>query len=155
MFHDLPYLRILALADPTNDGSVQQRLLQTIFALKTIKENPFFGSYGSYVDASSIGEYSHNLLGLWVNAGLVGVLFYLILFTMILWEVFKVKLTSQNYTLICLSGALGLSAIVAHLSAYVYVEVLLAAAIGSIAKMKEMTDRGQSTLVNGVGIGES
>ena len=155
MFHGLPYLRILALADPTNDGSFQQRLLQTIFALKTIKENPFFGNYGSYVDAGSIGEYSHNLLGLWVNAGLVGVLFYLILFTMILWEVFKVKLTSQNYTLICLSGALGLSAIVAHLSAYVYVEVLLAAAIGSIAKMKEMTDRGQSTLVNGVGLGES
>ncbi|MDB4599614.1 hypothetical protein OAI25_02785 [Alphaproteobacteria bacterium] len=155
IFDGLPNLRILALADPTNDGSVQQRLLQTIFALKTIMENPFFGSYGSYVDASSIGEYSHNLLGLWVNAGLIGVLFYLILFAMILWEVFRVKLTSQNYTLICLSGALGLSAIVVHLGAYVYVEVLLAAAIGSIAKMKEMTDRGQSTPVNGEGLGAS
>ena len=142
---------LLALADPMNDGSVQQRLLQTASALKTIKENPFFGSYGSYVDASSMGEYSHNLLGVWVNLGLIGVLFYLILFTMILWEVFKVRLTSQNYTVICLSGALVLSAFIAHVSAYIYVQVLLAAAIGSIAKMKEMTDRGQSTPVNGEG----
>lgn len=155
IFDSLPYLRILALAEPMADDSFAQRLSQTNSALQTIKENPLFGDYGSYVNASSVGAYSHNFLGLWVNAGLIGVLFYLILYTMILWEVLKVKLTSQNYTLICLSGALGLSAIVAHLCAYVYVEVLLAAAIGSIAKMKEITDRGQSTPVNGEGPGAS
>ena len=155
IFDGLPYLRILALVEPMADESLNRRIFQTMSALQTIREAPFFGSYGSYVNAGSIGDYSHNFLSLWVNAGLIGVLFYLILFTMILWEVFKVKLTSQNYTLICLSGALGLSAIVAHLTTYPYIEVLLAAAIGSIAKMKEMTDRGQSTPVKGEGLGES
>ena len=45
-------------------------------AIRTIYEYPIFGNYGSYVRASGMGSYSHNLLSAWVDLGIFGFLLY-------------------------------------------------------------------------------
>lgn len=70
--------RIFNLLDLSSDASGVARSEFTERALQTIAENPFFGSFASYPP----GEYSHNLLSVWVDFGIFGFLFILILFAM-------------------------------------------------------------------------
>lgn len=68
--------RIFNLLSLGSDASAVARGEFTANALKTISENPFWGSFGSY----SLGEYSHNILSVWVDFGIFGFAFVLVLF---------------------------------------------------------------------------
>jgi hypothetical protein len=142
----LPYIRLLALADPMTDGSYLERLKQTIFALEIIKHSPLFGDYGGYVSALGQGSYSHNLLSVWVNLGLLGILLYSSTLALVAYEVCKIKVKSQNLILLYFAGAVGMSAVIAHLVSYTYVSVLLAAAIGLMGQVKDLQNVEHSSL---------
>ncbi|MGJ7575241.1 hypothetical protein ACSFBX_32315 [Variovorax sp. RB2P76] len=68
--------RIFSLLSLSSDASGVARSEFTARALDTISENPLLGSFASYVP----GEYSHNLLSVWVDFGMLGFLFILGLF---------------------------------------------------------------------------
>lgn len=53
-----------------DDYSVQERIVMTASALKTIAHSPLSGSFASYRP----GEYAHNFLSAWVDLGLAGFL---------------------------------------------------------------------------------
>lgn len=50
------------------DASLKARMLLQKEALNTISEHPLVGAYGSY----ALGQYSHNILSLWVDLGAFG-----------------------------------------------------------------------------------
>jgi len=70
----LPENRILELAEISQSSSAQLRHALTTQALHTIYSHPLVGDYGSYAP----GLYAHNILSAWVDLGLLGFL-YLIL----------------------------------------------------------------------------
>jgi hypothetical protein len=74
--------RFFELFTPEASSSANARSELTANALATISANPIFGDYGSYAyDAGyGVGNYSHNLLSAWVDLGVVGFLFYIVLF---------------------------------------------------------------------------
>jgi hypothetical protein len=53
------------------DASLKARMLLQKEALNTISEYPLVGAYGSY----ALGQYSHNILSLWVDLGAFGFFF--------------------------------------------------------------------------------
>ena len=53
-------------------------------AIESIKSNFFLGDYGSYVSNLGIGMYSHNLLSAWVDLGLFGFVFYILILVYII-----------------------------------------------------------------------
>lgn len=127
--------RIGYLGDIYSDGSFILRMAQTSKAISTIIENPIFGAYGSYfLNTGEPGNYSHTILAVWVNLGLLGFLLYCLLNIMVLRFCLSNKKPHKNSYSVYLAGALGLSAVVAHTFSYVYVEILLACAIGTIAR---------------------
>jgi hypothetical protein len=80
----LPDSRVLSLLmDYQADGSVQERWELNQFAMKIINANPFFGSYGSYVEIGGVGSYAHNILSAWVDIGVAGFVLMLALITVI------------------------------------------------------------------------
>lgn len=78
-----PDSRVLMLLEFKSDGSVRERSEQIQFALDTIVDNPIFGDYGSYLALGGVGNYAHNILSVWVDLGLVGLFFMLVLFLML------------------------------------------------------------------------
>jgi hypothetical protein len=68
----LPDNRTLQLLDLSRSSSAVARQHLTQEAWRTITANPVFGEFASYTD----GHYSHNILGAWVDFGLVGFVFF-------------------------------------------------------------------------------
>ena len=135
IFDGVPYHRMMGFIDPLNDPSISVRLSQVIRAFSVVLENPIFGDYGNYTD----GDYSHNFLSAWVNFGLLGVIIYLSMLSMVAYEVFIMKVNSQNPAFIYFVLAMGVSAVIAHTVSYTYINILLACAIGLIGNLKELT----------------
>ena len=133
------HVRLSGLFAPSTDQSLTIRIEQTFYAVSTIIESPFFGDYGSYLlRANEAGHYSHNFLSVWVNLGLVGFLLYCCLCFLVLKFCFFENTTEYRKHNSLFAGAMGLSAVVAHVFSYPYVEVLLACSIGAISQYKEM-----------------
>jgi hypothetical protein len=66
------------------DGSFIERSVFNRYGLSLIADNPLVGAYGMYVHLNGGGSYPHNLLSAWVNLGILGFAFYLILFFILL-----------------------------------------------------------------------
>ena len=150
LFHDVvsdglsyfDHVRILNFLRLLGDESVRLRLVQTEDALHSISQNLFFGDYGSYLlRTNEAGHYSHNFLSVWVNLGLAGFLLYCCLCFLVLKFCFFENTTEYRKHSSLFAGALGLSAVVAHVFSYPYVEVLLACSIGAISQHKEMSTK--------------
>ena len=77
--------RIFNLLNIGSDASGIARLQFSVQALETIATHPFFGNFASY----SPGEYSHNILSVWVDFGIFG--FALFLTVLFLQAVFLVR----------------------------------------------------------------
>lgn len=72
--------RNLQLVDIKDSTSYQGRSNFREIALKQIYESPILGDFGGHVYATgSEGGYSHDIFSSWVNLGLVGFVFYLLL----------------------------------------------------------------------------
>lgn len=78
----LPENRILQLLDLSSSSSAMARQHLSSDAWRTITENPIFGDFASYPD----GHYAHNVLGAWVDFGLVGFIFFSAL---LIWPAFQ------------------------------------------------------------------
>ena len=61
------------------DASFIERSVFNRYGLSLIADNPLVGAYGMYVHLNGGGSYPHNLLSAWVNLGILGFAFYLIL----------------------------------------------------------------------------
>jgi hypothetical protein len=68
----LPENRTLQLLDLSHSTSAMARRNLSSDAWRTITENPIFGDFASYPD----GHYAHNVLGAWVDFGIVGFVFF-------------------------------------------------------------------------------
>ncbi len=68
------------LTDPENSTSGNARFDTIVLALQTIRDNPFFGDYGSYIEEGGIGWYAHSIISAWVDLGLFGFFLYIIIF---------------------------------------------------------------------------
>lgn len=68
----LPENRTLQLLDLSHSSSVMARQNLSRDAWRTITQNPIFGDFASYPD----GHYAHNVLGAWVDFGIVGFVFF-------------------------------------------------------------------------------
>lgn len=134
------HVRVLNFLRFLGDESLLLRLLQTKDAIVSIWNNPIFGDYGSYLlRTNEAGNYSHNFLSVWVNLGLAGFILYCCLCFQVLKFCLFENITEYRKQSLIFTGALGLSAVVAHIFSYSYVEVLLACSIGAIAQYKEMS----------------
>jgi len=74
----LPHNRILELADLSHSTSANLRHYLMEQAIQTITSHPFLGDYASYAP----GSYAHNILSAWVDLGLFGFIYLLILLTL-------------------------------------------------------------------------
>ncbi|WP_369325906.1 O-antigen ligase family protein [Alcaligenes nematophilus] len=54
------------------DGSVNERIKFSNQALETVSQHPLLGKFSSYKP----GEYAHNILSMWVDYGLIGILLF-------------------------------------------------------------------------------
>ena len=68
----LPENRTLQLLDLSHSTSAMARRNLSSDAWRTITQSPIFGDFASYPD----GHYAHNVLGAWVDFGLVGFIFF-------------------------------------------------------------------------------
>lgn len=75
MLDTLPGSRILGLSDINEDQSVIARAALTSNAWLSITNRPVLGDYGSYAP----GNYAHNILSVWVDMGLPGIVTLLLL----------------------------------------------------------------------------
>lgn len=71
----LPQNRTLQLLDLSHSTSAMARQNLSSDAWRTITRNPIFGDFASYPD----GHYAHNVLGAWVDFGIVGFVFFSLL----------------------------------------------------------------------------
>lgn len=71
----LPRNRILQIFDLSQSNSANLRHDYTMQALQTIYTDPIFGGFGDYI----YGEYAHNILATWVDFGLFGFFFALVI----------------------------------------------------------------------------
>lgn len=69
----MPKNRVLYLAAPASDGSIRMRTDMAVNALDIVADSPLFGNYGDY----KVGEYAHNIISVWVDLGLIGLVIYL------------------------------------------------------------------------------
>lgn len=73
--HNLPDNRILELLEMSQSSSALLRQALTTQALHTIYSHPLVGDYGSYAP----GSYAHNILSAWVDLGLLGFLYLIVI----------------------------------------------------------------------------
>lgn len=71
----LPDNRVVDLIENHAESSLAQRREMTRHAWATIGDHPLTGEFGSYAP----GEYAHNLLSVWVDLGLLGLVWFCLL----------------------------------------------------------------------------
>ena len=82
-FEEFANSRILSLLNiftEINSGSNAGRMSGILFAISKINDSPLFGDYGAYVVLKGIGSYPHNFMLVWLNYGILGLVFYILLF---------------------------------------------------------------------------
>lgn len=129
----LPENRTLQLLDLSHSSSVMARQHLSSNAWRTITENPIFGDFASYPD----GHYAHNVLGAWVDFGLIGFVYFSAL---LIWPAFQLFANGFFYqekssefliafTFICIT-------IVWALTAKNVPDMSVGAALGAFAKYR-------------------
>lgn len=88
-FYDyIPSSRMMQLFDIKNSSSGLSRIKLHSYGLSLILDNPILGKYGGYTAIGGVGSYPHSILSAWVNLGFFGFLLYVLLFFLILKDVF-------------------------------------------------------------------
>lgn len=129
----LPHNRILELANITQSSSANIRYHLTLQAIDTINENPILGNYASYTP----GDYAHNILSGWVDLGLFGFLFILLLLLrtvfLLFFNGFFRKEKSEDFLLAC--SLICITLLLAFTST-TFDNMLIGAALGAYAKYR-------------------
>lgn len=97
-----PDNRVLELADLSHASSAISRHHLTDQALRTLHDHPILGDYASYAH----GEYAHNILSAWVDFGVFGFIYSIVLLILPLLHLyvdgFFSKSKSRNFLLACM-----------------------------------------------------
>lgn len=129
----LPENRTLQLLDLSQSSSAIARQHLSINAWRTITQNPIFGDFASYPD----GHYAHNVLGAWVDFGLVGFTYFSAL---LLWPAFQLFANGFFYEKKSSEFAIAFSficiTILWAVSAKNIPDMSVGAALGSFAKYR-------------------
>jgi hypothetical protein len=86
--------RILQIFSIEQSSSYEARMEMQEMALRSIRDNPIFGDYGSQLIYGGIRSYAHNALSAWVDYGLIG--FLLFIFLLIYTAFFLFRLSRPN-----------------------------------------------------------
>ena len=129
-----PESRLFDLTDLDNSTSYLARRLTTNLAWEMIMNNPIIGDYGGYVHAIGMGYFSHNILSAWVDLGLLGMFFYLLLIFLVLLQVLElVKKNVISYWAGSLSLLCSMFWIVALFTAKDYTYMFCGITVGIIS----------------------
>lgn len=138
----LPGNRTLQLLDLSECGSCDERNVTVVYAIEVIKKFPLLGDFGNYlidIENQRPGSYAHNILSAWVDLGLVGFTWLLLLFAFPLFtiavEAFSSK-ESRNLSEVLLPFSLLLVTIFLLFIAKQFTYMLIGAALGSYANYR-------------------
>lgn len=131
--HHLPDNRILELLEISQSSSALLRQALTIQALHTIYSHPLVGDYGSYEP----GLYAHNILSAWVDLGLLGFLYLIVIIgwplSKLVTNGFFLKKRSAEFLLAC---SLLLVTFFLLATSHYFNDMFIGAALGAYANYK-------------------
>jgi hypothetical protein len=128
--------RITGLLDISSDLSGVARG-QTMFnGAQSIVESPFWGNYASYVP----GFYSHNLLSAWVDFGILGFIFYVVLVSLLAKSAYNLHHLNENGSASVL--AVVLAFIVAVLLSKAYFHPMIGVVVGIVSAAYKSRNEG-------------
>ena len=123
----LPHNRILELFDLSQSTSANKRHHLTVYALQTINEHPFLGDFGSYPP----GLYAHNVLSAWVDLGLLGISYLMVMVTLPAFIMFaREYFSSRNYFQFVLPFSLASITLLLLLTSHFFTDMLIGATLG-------------------------
>lgn len=126
----LPENRMLELLDLSHASSAKTRQNLTENALRTISQNPWSGSYASYIP----GQYAHNIVSAWVDLGFVGFAYMIgLLLIPIVTLVFKREFVHSRSAEFLLAAWLLCLAVVLLLTSRTFNDMIIGAAVGAYA----------------------
>lgn len=124
----LPNNRILELLDLSQSTSANKRHHLTVYALQTINEHPLLGDFGSYPP----GLYAHNVLSAWVDLGLLGITYLMLMITLPAIIMFvREYFGSRNYFQFLLPFSLASITLLLLLTSHFFTDMLIGATLGS------------------------
>ncbi len=128
----LPDSRVLELADLANSSSSNVRHELSAQALSTIVAHPWLGDYGSYPP----GDYAHNMLSAWVDLGLLGFCYLLLMLAWPLLRLLQASVRARQspdhlyaLALLCMTGLL-------LVTAKTFDDMMIGAALGAYARYR-------------------
>jgi hypothetical protein len=131
--HHLPDNRILELLEVSQSSSALLRQALTAQALHTIYSHPLVGDYGSYAP----GLYAHNILSAWVDLGLSGFLYLVVIIgwplSRLVTNGFFLKKKSAEFLLAC---SLLLVTFFLLATSHYFNDMFIGAALGAYANYK-------------------
>lgn len=134
----LPDSRVLELADLANSSSSNVRHELSAQALHTIAAHPWLGDYGSYPP----GDYAHNMLSAWVDLGVAGFCYLLLMLSLPLLRLLKASLSARQtpdhlyaLALLCMTGLL-------LATAKTFDDMMIGAALGAYARYRNIGQTG-------------
>jgi hypothetical protein len=100
-----PDNRLMKLvASDVGDSSVEERSIQLSIAWRAVLDSPFLGDFGHYERELSAGAYAHNLLSVWVDLGIAGLLLFILIYCFSTYAILNIskaekKTSSRNLKL--------------------------------------------------------
>ncbi len=129
----LPDSRVLNLLEVSADDSVLERRQMLREAWRSVVAHPVFGDYASY----AVGEYAHNLLSVWVDFGIVGLLaFGTLLLAPLLDLVVRARQHVGDPRFACAIAFVGTAALL-YLTAKNHEYLMLAIALAAYGRFRE------------------
>ncbi len=123
----LPHNRILELLDLSQSTSANKRHYLTIYALQTINDHPLLGDFGSYPP----GLYAHNILSAWVDLGLLGISYLLLMIALPAVVMFaREYFSSRHYYQFLLPFSLASITLLLLLTSHFFTDMLIGATLG-------------------------
>ncbi len=129
----LPSNRILELLDLSQSTSANKRHHLSVYALNTIANFPAFGDYASYTP----GFYSHNVLSAWVDTGLFGFAFVILLMVLPTAQMFlRGYFLPRQSAIFILSFSLACITILLLITSHYFTDMLIGATLGSYSRYR-------------------
>jgi hypothetical protein len=127
-----PENRVTDLVVNRAEGSLSQRTTLLNAALQTIGEHPLAGDFASYLP----GEYAHNLLSVWVDFGVAGMIWLLLLLLWLAFDLAARQRAQGNQVAYLSAVSLLTAAVTLLLTAKSFTYPLLPFAIGLCANVQ-------------------
>lgn len=127
----LPDNRILELLDLSHSTSANKRHQLSVHAMQTIMAHPLLGDYASYAP----GYYAHNILSAWVDLGLFGFIYLILIMLLPAIPLFLREYFSKRFNgHFILAFGLVCSTTLLLLTSHFFTDMLIGATVGAYAQ---------------------